>query len=86
MLVLNVYAVYDLLGESYGQPYFTANDKTAVRMFSDACKDPETPVGRHPQDFALFRIGVWNSDSGSLAGTDVPVPVVTGLALLKGGN
>lgn len=83
MLVQSVYSVYDLKGEMYGLPYFAHNDAVAVRMFSDACKDSETPIGRHPHDFTLFRVGVWNSDNGALAGTEVPVPVITGVEASK---
>lgn len=88
MLVLNVYSVRDLKAECYSQPYFASNDAVAVRMFSDVCKDVETPIGAHPSDYALFRVGVWNTESGSLAGTDVPIPVMTGVDAMsiKGGK
>jgi len=83
MLVQNVYAVFDLKAECFSQPFFAVNDGVAVRMFTAAVGDRETPVGRNPEDFALFRVGVWNVDNGALAGTDVPIPVVSGLECLK---
>lgn len=83
MLVQNVYSVYDLKGEAYGLPYYAVNDRVAMRLFLDGCRDPETPVGRHPHDFALFRVGIWNAENGTLAGTDVPVPVWTGVEAMK---
>lgn len=83
MLVQQVYSVYDLKGEGFSQPIFAVNDRVAMRLFGDAVKDPETPVGRHPEDFALFRVGVWNSENGQLAGTESPIPVWTGLEAAK---
>lgn len=84
MLHQNVYSVFDLKGESFSLPFFAATDGVAMRLFGDACLDSETPVGRHPDDFALFRVGAWNADSGALAGTDVPIPVWTGVEAMKG--
>lgn len=83
MLVQNVYSVFDLKGETFSQPFFSATDASAMRLFGDAILDRETPVGRHPEDYALFRVGVWNADNGSMAGTDVPIPVWTGLEAMK---
>lgn len=83
MLVQNVYSVYDLKGEVFSQPFFSVNDSVAKRLFGDGCQDVETPVGRHPEDFVLYRVGVWNSDNGAIAGTDSPVPVWTGLEAMK---
>lgn len=82
-LVQNAYSVYDLKAETFSQPIFCPTDESAIRLFSDACRDPETPVGRHPEDYCLYRVGVWNADNGTMAGTDVPVPVFQGLELLK---
>lgn len=84
MQVTNVYAVYDLKAEVFSQPWFASTDRAAMRMFGDGCLDPETPVGRHPEDYALYRVGVWNSENGALAGTDSPVPVWTGTEAVKG--
>lgn len=83
MLVQSVYAVYDLKAECYSSPFFAVNDAVAIRMFTSACLDRETPVGSNPADYAMFRVGVWNSDNGALAGTDVPVPVISGVEAVK---
>lgn len=83
MLVQNVYSVRDFKAESFGAPFFAVNDAVAKRMLAAAVSDRETPVGRNPEDFGLYRVGAWNSDSGSLAGTDVPVPVCLAVDLVK---
>lgn len=84
MICQNVYSVFDLKGETFSQPFFCVTDAAAKRLFGDACLDRETPVGRHPEDYALYRVGIWNADVGALAGTDVPVPVWTGVEAMKG--
>lgn len=83
MIVQDVFAVRDLKAESFGTPFFAVNAAVATRMFSAAISDDQTPVGRNPEDFALFRVGVWNSETGALAGTDAPIHVVSALSLVK---
>lgn len=83
MLVQNVYSVYDLKAETFSQPFFAVNDAVSRRMFGAAVQDPQTPVGHHPEDFVLYRVGAWNAENGAIAGCDAPIPVVTGLELKK---
>lgn len=85
-LVQELFAVYDSKAESFGQPFFAVNAAVATRMFQAAVQDPETPVGRHPEDFSLFRIGIWNADTGVVAGVEAPQHVTNGLALVKKGG
>lgn len=82
-LIQNVYSVRDLKAEVFASPFFAPTDLAAKRLFGDACQDVETPLGRHPEDYALFRVGVWNADNGVIAGTEVPIPVWTGLEAIK---
>lgn len=86
MLVFNVYSVRDLKAETYSQPFFSPNDGTAMRAFSDGLRDPQTVMARHPEDYALFRVGVWNTDNGAIAGTDVPIPVISGVEAMRMGR
>lgn len=83
MLIQSMYAVYDLKAESFSQPFFAVNDAVASRIFVDGVRDPEVPVGRNPGDYQLMRVGVWNQDKGLVAGTDAPIPVLTGLEAAK---
>lgn len=83
MLIQAIYAVYDLKAESFSQPFFAVNDAVASRLFVDGVRDRETPVGRNAADYNLMRVGAWNADKGLVAGTDAPIPVMSGLEALK---
>lgn len=61
---LGMYTIYDVKAESYSQPFFSPNNATAERDFLSAAEDPKTNIGRHPQDFALFRCGGFYFKSG----------------------
>lgn len=64
--MLNLYAVYDTKSESYGQLIQVRNVGVAVRSFTDACGDTNSPMAKHPGDFALYEIGTYDPDNGKL--------------------
>lgn len=64
--MLKVFAVYDVKSASYGQPHFIASTGLALRTFGEVCLNPESPLFKYPQDFALYEIGTWDPSSGVL--------------------
>lgn len=79
MLVSNVYAIRDVKAECFMFPLFADTDTVAALVFLDAIRDPNTAIGKDPEFYTLYRVGVWNTESGVLAGTDIPIPVMTGV-------
>ncbi len=63
---LNVYSIFDTASGLYSRPFFTQSDGEAIRSFSDIANDAEHPVGRHPADFTLFRLGIFDDRDGKL--------------------
>lgn len=68
---LQVFAVYDKSACTFGTPFFMPSAGVAIRAFSDEVNrsDESNLLFRHPADFALFLLGVFETDSGSF---DVP--------------
>lgn len=66
---LSVYTVYDTKAEVFMSPFFMGTDNTAKRGFADAVNNPETPFGKHPSDYSLFKIGVWSDRDGEISPT-----------------
>lgn len=64
--MLKAFAVYDAKACSFGMPMFIANAGLALRGFSDACADPQSSIAKHPEDYVLFEIGVYDANSGVL--------------------
>lgn len=64
-----IYVVYDQKAEAYMTPFFMGNDNTAIRGFSDAINNPETPFGKHPHDYTLFCIGEYSDALGEISPT-----------------
>lgn len=66
---LSVYAVKDLKS-TYMQPTFDVNDQTAIRNFKFAVNNPESLMNFAVKDFALYRIGCYDTESGEIIGYD----------------
>ncbi len=67
---LNMYSIFDTASGLYSRPYFTQTDGEAIRSFSDIANDASHPVGVHPADYTLFRIGIFDDNNGKLINED----------------
>lgn len=61
---MRIYSIYDTKAEHYGDPVFIRTDAEARRMFGQVATDTKTEIGRHPEDFLLFRLGTWDPENG----------------------
>lgn len=58
------YSLYDMKALTYSPPFFTANDALAKRMLSEIVIDINTTVGRHPSDYKLYKVGMFDDQTG----------------------
>ncbi len=70
MMKLNVYSIYDQASGLYSRPFFTQSDAQAVREFTDIALDAEHAIGKHPADYTLFRLGIYDDNNGKLTNED----------------
>lgn len=63
---MRAYSIYDSKAEHFGNPVFIRTDAEARRSFGQVATDPNTEVGRHPEDFLLYRVGTWDAEKGTL--------------------
>lgn len=68
---LNAYSIFDVAAGVYSRPFFTASDGEARRSFGDIALDAEHPIGMHPKDYTLVRVGRWDDNKGKLDGETV---------------
>ncbi len=66
MIETEIFTVYDVVGESFSKPFFGTNAASAIRGFSDVCKDPEHHFAIHPSDYALYHIGSFDATTGKI--------------------
>ena len=66
MMKLVVFSIYDKAVGAYMRPFFMQSEGQALRAFMDDVVSAESVVAKHPEDYALFRIGTWTDDLGAL--------------------
>lgn len=73
-----IYAIYDTATGAYMRPFFVQADAQAVRAFSDLAVAADHEVGKHPEDYSLFRIGQFDDKKGKIIG-ESPECIATAL-------
>ena len=68
---LNAYTIYDVASGIYMRPFFSQADGQAVRGFKDIATDADHEIGKHPEDYTLYRIGNFNDTTGKMAGEEL---------------
>ncbi len=63
---LNIYSIFDSASGLYSRPFFTQSDAEAMRSFEDIATDADHPIGKHPEDYSLFRIGIFDDMKAKL--------------------
>ena len=63
---MNFYAIFDKAVNAYMRPMVLQTDGQAVRMFTDEAVRAEAEIAKHPEDYALFRIGSFDDNTGEI--------------------
>lgn len=81
---LNGYSIFDRKAGIYHAPFFAVSHGSAIRSFSDLANDRSTTIGRHPVDYVLFHIGVFDDSSGMFVPMSPPAHVGDAGSLVVG--
>lgn len=68
-MITKAFALYDTKGGMFHVPFFFPHMGQAIRACVDLAGDLNTIVGRHPSDFALYEIGLYDDATGTLSAT-----------------
>jgi len=79
----NAYTIYDRKALIYNAPFFVATDGVATRELSNLVNDPNTTIGRHPNDYVLYCCGAYDDQLGSLLPESPLRHVMDASALVK---
>ena len=58
-------SVRDAAVEAFMRPFPAESEKQAVRSFSDECFNMESPFAKHPDDYTLYKVGEFDSETGN---------------------
>ncbi len=74
-----IFSIFDSKAENYNTPMFLAAKGQATRAFDDETNRPESEISKHPEDYTLFCLGEYDSDTGKIESLNTPESL--GLAL-----
>lgn len=75
-----LFSVYDKKAEFFSDPFCRLTRSEALRDFSDLVRDNSTSVSRHPEDYALYLLAVFENVSGSWTVRKAPEVISEGIA------
>lgn len=73
---LVIVAVRDSAMDAYARPFFVPNTATAVRSFKDEVQNEQSPMSKHPEDYALWELGTFEEDDGKFENLPSPRQLV----------
>jgi len=82
---LNAYAIFDSASGLYQRPIFAQSDGEVLRSFADVAADESHPIGKHPEDYSLHRIGVFDDNTAKYQ-PEKNECLTTALEILSKGN
>lgn len=74
---LQIISIRDSKAAAWMNPLFFQTKAQAIRAFGDAINDPQGEFIKHPDDYALYYLGEFDPQDGTL--TPVPAPDCLGI-------
>jgi len=72
--ILLAVCVHDAAVGAFNRPFFVPSLGAALRSFGDECirQHPDNLMYQHPADYALYKVGTFDEESGVLVPLAVP--------------
>lgn len=80
---MNIYSIRDAR-TGFLHPTFEVNDAVAARNFEHAVVNSDSVLFSHASDFSLYRLGLFDEESGQITPDPMPVFVINGADVLAG--
>ena len=63
---LFMFAVYDSASKLYDRPFCCRSEGEALRSFGDIASDAEHPIGKHPEHYSLWEVGMYDDNKAKI--------------------
>jgi len=67
---MNAYTVRDSAAEAFNDPFFLRTHGEALRYFAQAVNQENHPFNQHPDDYTMFHIGEFCTETGHFFACD----------------
>ena len=81
-----VYSIYDSKSGLYDKPFLALNSAVIIREFETMANDPNSTVGKYPEDFTLFELGEYDNKTGKYKNHDTPKSMGVGIEFINKQN
>lgn len=61
-MIISLFSVYDKKTGQYQSPFTARHPSEVFREWSVIIKDPNTRYGKHPHDYAVFKVGTYDDE------------------------
>lgn len=79
------FSIYDKKARIYGQLFPSHTPGTAERSVRELMANPETPMSKFPDDFALYEVCTFDDESGAILHQhEPPLLIVEASSLVSG--
>lgn len=80
---LKAFSIRDAKAESFNHPYFAKTHGEAERNFRELANDSQSMVCKYPDDYDLYYVGDYDTDSGKFKPTDTPQHIIKAVQVLN---
>jgi len=80
---LQLCALKDLALDAFQRPFYAQTINHAKRMFIDHMHNKDSEASRHPADFALYHLGIWDDHTGKTTDLETPALLMRGTDAAK---
>lgn len=85
-MIRRIYSIRDAKAEYYCMPFFNSTHGEAERNFQMAMTDEKTTLSKHPEDYDLYYLGMFNDQSGKFDAVKTPEHVIKGIESIAQNN
>ncbi len=78
-----LFSIYDEKAHAYLPPFTLPRSDMAIRTFSDCINSDTHAFSRHPGDYTLYELGVFDDNTGEISTHPVRTNLGVGLAFKK---
>lgn len=78
-----IYSIRDAAASVFTAPTIDLTDESAIRGFSQAVNNSGSAMNFCPSDFALYRIGTFDVEAGTIEPEKTPTMLVPGDRIVK---
>lgn len=81
-----LFVIYDAAKNIYSAPMAQYNDADAMRAFAHECMKADSVWNSHPQDFVMYKVGIYNESTGEISAFSKPERICAATDFVKKGR